>query len=542
MNTSAAYVDNLVTEAHRHHLAGRLVEAEAGYLDALRLKPKHTDALHYLGVLRYQQNDPDTAVKLINRAIKARPDSVEMHLNLGAAYRKLGDATRAVFAYRRAVALKPHLLAAHFNLGHALRDAREFDAAIGAYRTYLKDRPEDAAGHLGLGCALGGAGRLGEAMTAFDTAITFDPNFAEGYNKIGTFLCDQGRFNSALVFHEKAVALAPKIPEWHFDLAIVLLRLGKLAEGWPHFESRCDRELKRVVRRPTPPPYWGGEDLTGKSILVWMEQGVGDQIFLASMLPDLIERAGRCLVECTPRLAPIFARSFPTVEFIGNSELGLAAVSADGVDYQIAAGSLGRYFRPTSTSFPKHMGYLIADEVKSASLRTRYESLAQGRRIVGISWRTRNTPDNESKSADLMGFAPILETPGILFVNLQYGDCRSELAKVKKDLGVDIFQDPEVNPLANMDTFCAQVAAMDLVVTTSNTTAHAAGAQNKPVWILVPPTFGLMWYWFLRREDSPWYPSARLFRGTDPVPARSWWPDVAQNVAIALRGWASTSL
>ena len=181
--------------------------------------------------------------------------------------------------------------------------------------------------------------------------------------------------------------------------------------------------------------------------------------------------------------------------YFGNSELGIAAVAAEGIDYQIAAGSLGPYLRPALTSFPKHDGYLAADPTKVALLRARYESRAQGRRIVGLSWRTRSA-DNESKSADLIGLAPILEmAPGILFVNLQYGDCRSELAKVKKDLGVDIFQDPEVNPLADMNAFFAQVAAMDLIVTTSNTTAHAAGAQNKPVWIMLPAAIGLMWYW-----------------------------------------------
>jgi len=541
MNLPPAHADNLVIEAHRHHLAGRLAEAEAGYLAALRLKPKHVNALHYLGVLHHQQNLPDSAVKLITRAIKLRPDSVEMYLNLGAAYRKLGEADRAVFAYRKAIALKPNLAIAYFNLGHALREAREFEAAIEAYRTYLKDRPEDAAGYLGLGCALAGAHRLDETMSAFDAAITFDPDFAEAYSKIGTLLNDRGRFHSGLVFHEKAVTLAPDVHDWRYDYAVALLRLGKLAEGWPHSESRCDREFNRVIRRSAPPCYWQGEDLTGKSILVWMEQGIGDQIFHASMLPDIIARARRCIVECAPRLVPVFARSFPAAEFVGNSELGIAAVAPDGIDYQIGAGSLGRYLRPAIARIPRHNGYLSTDPAKVAALRARYEALAQGRRIVGLSWRTRNTPVNESKSADLIGLAPILETPGILFVNLQYGDSRGELTHVKKGLGVEIFQDPEVNPLANMDAFCAQVAAMDLVITTSNTTAHVAGAQNKPVWILLPRSMGLMWYWFLKRDDSPWYPSARLFRATDPDTVKPWWPDVAQDVAAALRGWASAT-
>jgi hypothetical protein len=134
-----------------------------------------------------------------------------------------------------------------------------------------------------------------------------------------------------------------------------------------------------------------------------------------------------------------------------------------------------------------------------------------------------------------------LQTPGILFVNLQYGDCSRELAQAKKELGVDIFHDREVDPLKDMDAFFAQVAAMDLVVTTSNTTAHVAGTLDKPVWVLLPPTFGLLWYWFLKREDSPWYPSARLFRAPRLNLAESWWNSVVPNVASALRDWTASS-
>ncbi len=522
MTAASTRVEELIAEAQRHQMAGRLTEAETLYLDALRLKPKHIDALYYLGVLRLQKNDPQSAIKLIDRAIKIRPDVVEMYLNLAVGHGKLGDWQRAVFAYRKAIALEPRHALAHFNLGNALRYTRDFDGAIAAYETFLREQPEDPPGHVGLACALAGAGRMDEAMTAFDAAITFDPDFAEAY--------------------EKAIELMPDVPDWRHDMAVAQLRLEKFTEGWLNYEARCDKEEGRVVRRAAPPPFWQGEDLAGKKLLVWMEQGLGDQIIFASILPEVINRAGACVVECTPRLAPIFARSFPTAQFVGNSNLAFPAVPTEAFDYQIGAGSLGRYTRPSIASFPPHNGFLAADPAKTAELRARYIEIAQGRRIVGISWRTRNPPQNESKSADLIGLAPILQAPGVLFVNLQYGDCRRELADVKESLGVEVLNDPNVNPLTDMDAFFAQVAAMDLVITTSNTTAHVAGALGKQAWVLLPPSVSLMWYWFLDRSESPWYPSVRLFRERTFRPSLPWWPKPVQAVAASLRDWPEQPL
>jgi tetratricopeptide (TPR) repeat protein len=527
----------MVAEGQRHHLAGRLPEAEAGYLEALRLSPKNADALHYLGVIRQQQNDSAAAVKLIARAIKQRPDSVEMHLNLGAAYRTLGDPQRSVFAYRKALVLAPGMPEAHFNMAHSLRDAGEFEAAVKSYEIYIKARPDEAQAYLGLGCALVGVPRYDEAMAAFDTAITLDPDYAEVYDKIGTLQAELGRFHTAAVFLETATALAPAEPEWRMDLAFTLLRLERFAEGWDAFETRFDRVTDAIVRRPCPPAYWQGEPLAGKTILVWMEQGVGDQIMLASILPDLFAQAGKCIIECAPRLVPVFARSFPEATVVANSNLAQAATPPEGIDYQIAGGSLGRYFRSTLEQFPRQQGYLKADMGKAAALRARYEALAGGRRIVGLSWRSSNSSEAAAKTASLMGLRPILESSDIFFVNLQYGNCRADLAQAREECGAEIYHDPEIDPLKNMDDFFAQVQAMDLVVTTSNTTAHVAGSLNRPTLLMLPAGKGLLWYWFARCTDSLWYPALRLVRAPSHETSCPWWEATAAEAATLLQKW-----
>ena len=201
-------------------------------------------------------------------------------------------------------------------------------------------------------------------------------------------------------------------------------------------------------------------------------------------------------------------------------------------------GSLPRILRRDFRQFPKHHGYLKADPARTAALRQRYAAIAGGRRIVGISWRSRNTQFGTAKSVALTDLAEILRVPGVMFVNLQYGDCADEIATAKRDLGVDILHDTEIDSLRSLEDFFAQVAAMDLVVTVSNTTVHAAGALNVPAWLLLPRGEGALWYWFVDREDSPWYPSVRLFRQPDTPDEPSWPRDVVRRAGEDLQRWS----
>jgi hypothetical protein len=234
---------------------------------------------------------------------------------------------------------------------------------------------------------------------------------------------------------------------------------------------------------------------------------------------------------------PVFARSFPTFEILGRPDNTVPTTSPAGADVQISAASLGQFVRPSFASFPNHGGYLRADATKTEQCRARYLATHPGQRLVGLSWRSVNAVFGQSKSLTLTDLAPILRTPGTTFVNLQYGDCSADLEKVRTELGVNVIQDTTIDPLRDLDGFCAQAAAMDLVITTSNTTAHTAGALNVPVWVLLPPAKGALWYWFVGREDSPWYPSARLLRTAWPDVARPWWEETVVRAARDLAHW-----
>jgi len=537
MQQSISPSKKLFILASRCYREGNFAEAEALCGDALRIEPDNGPALHLLGTLHFQRDETDIALEFMARAAHLQPNDPAIHMNLGAAYRKKDLLEKAVGAYRKAIALDPLLSGAFFNLGHAFRDLGQLDDAITAYTAYLAHNAGDCEGYIVLGHACKAARRVDEAISAYESALALQPDHTVALLNIVEVLVDLGWLHAALVCLERGIAIAPENDDIRLIWGTALLRAGQLREGWIAYDSRFAASKERIFSRLTPPAYWGGEDLSGKTIVVWAEQGLGDEVLHASMLPEVIARAGRCVIECTPRMVSVFTRSFPTATVVGWTAPDGAVTPAADLDYQIPIGSLGHYLRPDFESFPKHSGYLKADPAKVATLRARYEDRAAGRRIVGLSWRSKAGGIGAHKSMDLLGLAPILAVPGILFVNLQYGDCAAELNAARDLLHVDIIQDPDVDPLTDMDTFFAQVAAMDMVLTTSNTTAHVAGAQNIPAWVLVPAARGALWYWFTTRADSPWYPSVRLIRQTRPDPDMPWWHDIAHTTATELSRW-----
>jgi hypothetical protein len=194
-------------------------------------------------------------------------------------------------------------------------------------------------------------------------------------------------------------------------------------------------------------------------------------------------------------------------------DLSRAPDDADRFRYQVFLPDAARWFRTSFADFPKHRGYLKADSARTRVLRDSYRARVQNQPVIGISWRTAvNAKVSALKTLSLLDWGPILAGRRVLFVDLQYGNLINEVNESVQRLGANIFHDERIDPVADVEGFAAQVAAMDLVITTSNATAHMAGSLNVPVWTLVPRGFGAMWHWFQDRTDSPWYPSMRIFR------------------------------
>lgn len=524
--------------AVNHHNAGRFDEAERLYSAILQAAPTNADALHLSGLIRYQSGNHDAAIERIARALKSRGDSPDIWMNYGTVLSAADRVDEAKGAYERALALKPDHSGALSNLGTLYQAAGDHAAAIDLYRRALEldpkqgtawtnlglaqlaaDAPNEAcaalsraadlapdlpSAHYNLGTALQQAARLGDAVAAYRRCVELDPMDYKAWTNLGTVLRDQALFDDARTAYDHALKIAPSTPFTSFNKALLHLLLGDFAAGWPAYEERLRSDAFPWKPRPFTLPYWDGGPVGDGRLLVGWEQGVGDQVMFAACLPALVDTGVSALVECEDRLIPLFRRSFPSLDFAPRSTPPSDLTSAPDLAAQIHLGSLPGLLRPDPMAVEPGKAFLAPDPDRVSALRDRYSE--DGKAVVGISWRSGNATEGEKRSIPLTDWAPILGRPDLRFVSLQYGDHGDEIERAPGD----VFVDPDVDALADLDGFAAQVAAMDLVITIDNSTAHFGGALGVPTWVLL--TQVPEWRWLADGDASYWYKSVRLFR------------------------------
>ena len=546
------------------HLANGNVESAAKALEPLARKNKlPASGLSTLGDCRLRQGDPIKAKGCFEKALKLQPDLSAALVNLGEALRHAGDLSGAIEHYKSVTAVHPTIPSAWRNLGLALLEAERFSDSMAPLQRYLTLNPNDVPSRMSLGSTYSKMGAPEDALEIFDTALKLEPNNAEALNNRGVTLrtmnrtddaetafrralnldpsMTPARSNLAHMVHEtkgleealelldQGIAMAPDDAKAHIARSHPLLIDGKLAEGWADQKWRFEIPPEFAGRRNHPYPAWTGTHLADKTILVWGEQGVGDEIMYASMLPDLLSLAKHVVLECEARLVPLFERSFPQATVVARAHPASPILDEVKIDVQTAIGDLVSHFRPDFESFPGGSAYLKNDVNQQADLVERYNSMNPNTTHIGVAWFSGRARDGWQKTIPLDAWGPILTQPDTTFVSLQYGDHRQEITDASAALGCDIVVDPNIDALKNMDAFAAQIAAMDLVITNSNTAAHVAGAVGVPTWTMVPRvgSGGALWYWFKEGGRSPWYKSIKLYRQKD------WqdWTDVIDHVA-----------
>ena len=507
---------------------GRLDEAALCFGRAIELDADCAAAHEELGAVYRQQGRLEDAAISFGRTCDLSPDNADAHGNLGAVLHNLRRTDEALVCFERAVELAPEDAKTHNNLGLALKYCNQIEPAVASFQCAIELDPNFAKAHSNLGVVLQRLGLIDDAVVAYQRALTIAPSLAKVHTNLATILHKRNMLDEAIVKHKDALALDPDDPEVHLQYSETLLYTGHLAGGWAEYEWRWKQPEFKSPRASFPAPSWDGADPSGRTVLVWAEQGVGDEIMFASMLPDLIALGAHVILECDSRMVPLFERSTPAIECLPRSDPPSQEATRDDIDFQVSCGSLGQWFREDFESFPDRQVYLVADGDLRSAIRARYGA-GDGTILVGIAWYSKNVEIGTEKSMALSDWRGILITPGVRFVDLQYGDTAAERAGVETETGVRILHDDAVDQMANLDAFAAQVAAMDLVITISNTTAHMAGALGVPVWILLSAV--PMWRWFQGCENSPWYPSARLFRQAQ---AGEWVPAI-NSVVAALR-------
>jgi tetratricopeptide (TPR) repeat protein len=507
---------------------GKLEEAEASLARAVALKPdfaeacfNHANTLQALGRL-------EEAVASYQRAVELRPEAAAYHGNLGNTLLALGRFEEAEACYRQALALRPDYAEASYNLGNLRNAENKLEEAAECYRRAIELKPLLPEAHYNLGNTLHTLDRLEESAASFGRALALRPDYAEAHYNLGCVYEDQGRLPEALASMTRALEIKPEYPQARFGHALVQLRCGDFAVGWRNYEHRWQSPDHDTPRRVYAQPLWTGEKLEAGRLLLWGEQGIGDEIQFAGLFPDAIRTGCRITLDCDPRLQALFARSFPEIEVVGGSKP--AEAPADVFAAQLPIGSLPGVFRRSETAFAATASpYLKADPAEREIFRSSY---ADGRLLTGLAWQTKNLKTGRKRSIDLKDFAPLFALPGFRWISLQYGDFDS-LEQQAEVADAPLVIDRGVDQFANIDQFAAQVAALDLIITIDNSTAHIASGLGLPVWLLLP--FAADWRWMEKRENTPWYPTLRIFR----QPKLGDWQSVLAEVECALKSAAA---
>jgi tetratricopeptide (TPR) repeat protein len=572
--------------AFRLQQEGRLVEAETLYRAVLDVAPEHPGSHHLLGLVEHQLGRHEAALQSIKRAIALNDSEPNYHNNLGTVYRTLGKLDEAIACYRHAVGLRPDFAAAFNNLGIALLQKGEFAQAQRALERALEAKPDYAGAWFNLGNVLAARAEHAKAVEHYRHALAFDPNYVDALNNLGGALNELGQGNEAALCYQRvlalqpgnaaahnnfgrvlaqrdeldaaighfreAIALQPHAIDAHINLGNVLLEQGDapsahqsyeraLAIDRAHESARWNDGLALLVQgdlaegfarwrwnvaaaKRFGAPEWRGEELNGATILIHAEQGFGDAIHFARYIPMVAARGARVIFEAPVELHRVFANIEGVEQIVGFGD------RLPDFAWQCPLLSLPLAFNTTLRDLPDNVPYLSADPETVADWHRR---MAGPELKVGLVWAGRPEHKRDRhRSIALADLAPLASIPNVAFYALQKGAAVSEAEHAPEGMRLEILS-PLLGDFA--DT-AAAIMALDLVITVDTSVAHLAGALGKPVWIL--HAYAPDWRWLEKRSDSPWYPTAELFRQDE---SRRWAP-VVGDVAAELRALAAGNL
>ncbi len=499
---------------------GMTEEALGCYQSAVSLAPNFAEAHNNLGAALQALDRAKEAAVCHRKALALSPDYPEAHNNLGTALQRLGKADEALACYRKALQLNPNYAVAHNNLGNLFQELNRPDEALSCYRKALALKPGYAKAHNNLGVILQKLGKPQEALDCYRQALTLTPAYAEALNNLGSALQELGKPDEAQMYYQQALQLDPALSKAQWNLSLSLLLHGDLAAGLPLYEKRFegadDSESARsraTLARLSAKPRWQGEDLRGKNLLVWTEQGLGDSLMMLRYLSLFRDKgAGSILVACQPKLVKIM-QTLPAVDrVIGDG----ASLPLDDFDCHCPMMSLPYLFGTGLDTIPNAVPYISVPPAMTEKWAQRLAAIKEMK--VGLVWAGSKTQKKDYlRSIPFQALAPLLALPGVQFVSLQKGESENHVALLDWMAECEDF----------MDT-AALMQQLDLVISVDTAAAHLAGALGRPVWLL--NRFESEWRWMLEREDSPWYPTMRIFR----QPALHDWGSVVQRVAREL--------
>jgi len=461
----------------------------------------------------------ETAVKCYEQALAIKSDYAEAHSNLGITLKELGQLEAAVKHYKHALTIKPDCAEAHNNLGISFQGLGQLEAAVKHYEQALAFKPNYAEAHINLANVLKELGQLEAAVMYSEKALAINPNFSEAHYNLGNALTELNQLEAAIKRYERALAINPEYAEAKWNLSLSQLVTGSFKAGWLNYESRWQKKDFEPERH-YPQPFWDGSSLVGQTLFLYPEQGMGDAIQFIRYVKVLSTKTTQIIVECPKSLYRLFS-TIPEINVLLTKEDALP-----DFDFYAPLLSLPGILNTTLKTIPVNIPYLlIADHIVSPIV-------IQSKVLnIGIVWAGSSAHQNDkNRSINLSFFSAITNIQNTQFYSLQVTDRRTDLyqddfASQIIDVGKHLGDYAETATIINQ---------LDLIITVDTSVAHLAGAMGKPVWVLLP--FAPDWRWLLDRNDSPWYPSMRLFRQQE----RGNWTPVFNKVRQALEAYRMT--
>ena len=495
---------------------GRVDEAIRHWQRALSIRPDFAEVHYNLANVLHAHRQEDQAIHHWRQALRCRPDYPEAHYNLGNTLLVKGSKEEALDHYQQAIRLRPHYAEAHCNLGNALESQGKLPEAVPHWQQALAIQPELPEAHNNLGNALLRMGRREAAAAHCVEAIRLKSDFAEAWTTLGNIRQHQSNFAEALACYEKALLLDPNHGETHLNRALLWLLQGNWSQGWVEFEWRW--QTKDFTPYSFRQPRWDGSPLDGRTLFVLAEQGLGDTFQFIRYVRWLRQRGGRVIAACQSALFPILAQS------LGPQDLVKAGEAVPTFDVYAPLLSLPGILGDSITNVPAEVPYLQTDPTLVEQWRSELASLAGIK--VGIAWQGKPTYGfDQIRSIPLRHFSSLAQVKGVQLVSLQKGP---GMEQVKEQMDkfplLDLGNSLDESSGAFQDT-AAVMKCLDLVITSDTAIAHLAGALGVAVWVALPLVPD--WRWMLHREDSPWYPTMRLFRQTQ----YGKWDDVFERIA-----------
>lgn len=512
---ASTQLNGLMDQAVALHRQGATDQALELYRRILEADPLDASVRSNVAIILKAKGQIQQAAEMLQRAIVVRPNLPAAYNNFGNFLRENQYRHRAPIYNRRCVLISPFYAEGYNNLGMSVADT-EPEMRERIYKKALVLKPDYPEGWLN---SANNQAFLRRERTLplryYDRSLMMNPGYPAANSSSGVYLASIGKLTKAIERQERTIQLDPNYEESYFNLALYYLLAGRFYEGFSLYEHGIggrSADQKRGRRRRVAQPRWNGEPLSGKTILVTAEQGIGDEIMFSSLVAELSRRAAKVFLESTPRLVPLMRRSYPEVEvFAYNPNSPSPHLSSKSINYSVPLGSLALYFRKSLFSFGRQRPFLVPNPNLARHFRLKYKSMFPGKLLVGFSWRGGSGQlRSQTRSLDLKTFAAILDFDDVQPISLQYGVTGEEAGWISNQADARIYHDKTVDPLKSMDIAAAQIAAVDLVVSVTNAAVHSAGALGVPCWILVPHISDWRWTW--GRTDVPWYPGMRTFR------------------------------